>query len=184
MQVLTVLYRYRYRHLPFTISRFFTFLLLDPFLANVCFCTPWYQMFSNFLMGYCDGRLAWNGSTCFPRNCHSQIFLLYLPAQIFEISRQIERSTAGTDFKTDSVLKDIRLIFLTLQVLTSQNGQTRSKNSSAVADELFEFVWPFVRFALKGLITFCKVSYRSSKVTIRKRFFKIRKHILRTQLVF
>ena len=32
---------------------------------------------------------------------------------------------------------------LTLSVPTSQNGQTHSNNSSAVADELFECVWPF-----------------------------------------
>ena len=63
----------------------------------------------------------------------SQIFLLYLPTRIFEISRQTERPTAGTDFKTDSVLKDVRLIFLTLQAPTSQTGQTRSNNSSAIA---------------------------------------------------
>ena len=33
---------------------------------------------------------------------------------------------------------------------TSQNGQTHSNNSSAVGDELFECVWPFVGLALKG----------------------------------
>ena len=32
---------------------------------------------------------------------------------------------------------------LTLEAPTLQNGQTHSKNLSAVADELFECVWPF-----------------------------------------
>ena len=32
---------------------------------------------------------------------------------------------------------------LTLQGPTSQNDQTQSNNSSAVADKLFECVWPF-----------------------------------------
>ena len=32
---------------------------------------------------------------------------------------------------------------LTLQAPASQNGQTHSNNLSAVADELFECVWPF-----------------------------------------
>ena len=32
-----------------------------------------------------------------------------------------------------------------------QNGQTHSKNSSVVADELFKCVWPFCGLALKGL---------------------------------
>ena len=34
---------------------------------------------------------------------------------------------------------------------TSQNGQTHSNNSSAVADELFECVWPYVGLKLEGL---------------------------------
>ena len=37
-------------------------------------------------------------------------------------------------------------------MLTPQNGQTHSNNSSARADELFERVWPFCRVALKMLI--------------------------------
>ena len=32
---------------------------------------------------------------------------------------------------------------LTLQAPASQNGQTHSNNLPAVADELFECVWPF-----------------------------------------
>ena len=35
-------------------------------------------------------------------------------------------------------------VTLSLKVPTPQNGQTQSKNSSAVADELFWCVWPFV----------------------------------------
>ena len=39
---------------------------------------------------------------------------------------------------------------LTLYVQTPQNGQTHSNSSSATAEELFEFVWPFCGWRLKG----------------------------------
>ena len=32
---------------------------------------------------------------------------------------------------------------ITLSAPTPQNGQTQSNNSSAIAEELFECVWPF-----------------------------------------
>ena len=47
--------------------------------------------------------------------------------------RYVHKCKLGTDFTT----------FLTLSAPTLQNGQTHSNNSSAVADELFECVWPF-----------------------------------------
>ena len=39
-----------------------------------------------------------------------------------------------------------QLCELTLEVQTSQNGQTHSNNSPATANTLFECVWPFCGF--------------------------------------
>ena len=51
---------------------------------------------------------------------------------------------------------NVKLLFklwdpLTLEVPAPQNGQTHTNNSSSVAEQLFECVWPFCGLVLKGL---------------------------------
>ena len=43
------------------------------------------------------------------------------------------------------------MCFNPLSAKPPRNGQTHSNNSSAKADELFEYVWPSVTLELKGL---------------------------------
>ena len=49
-----------------------------------------------------------------------------------------QNTSVGTELRSSSQNR-----YLTLYVSTLQNGQTHSKNSLAVADELFECIWPF-----------------------------------------
>ena len=46
---------------------------------------------------------------------------------------------------TNCIFSNVKILFydLTLYVPIPQNGQTHSNNLSALADELFECVWPF-----------------------------------------
>ena len=41
-------------------------------------------------------------------------------------------------------IQTIKMLLISLTP-TPQNGQTHSNNSSAIADELFECVWPFMK---------------------------------------